>query len=253
MQNPSFIRVAVKRLPRGFLYRPFGGRSSCCREEIDRQCLRVFQHGHADLNAKQALLVEPIGRHPNHESNADVPDRKSRRDDQYEALTLVLRHIASPEGELGSRQEQDDAENGRREEAQQRGDRTAEENSYCKQHQAKNDKRAPGACTKLHVTGHAAGAVAHRHAADAQEVQRLYDAMKAEAIATGEQLIDAEAALDRAFKDRTIAVERLAEMSGAIGSHQSALRTVHLKYHLTTAELLTADQCRRYAELRGYR
>jgi len=31
------------------------------------------------------------------------------------------------------------------------------------------------------------------------------------------------------------------------------LRAVHLKYHLTTAELLTSDQLRGYAELRGYR
>jgi len=86
-----------------------------------------------------------------------------------------------------------------------------------------------------------------------RQVQRLYDAMKVEAIATGEHLIDAETALDRAFKDRTITAERLASLSAAIGSHQGALRAVHLKYHLTTAELLTADQSRRYAELRGYR
>jgi len=85
-----------------------------------------------------------------------------------------------------------------------------------------------------------------------RQVQRLYDAMKTEAIATGEQLIHAETALDRAFKDRSITAERLTELSTAIGRHQGALRAVHLKYHLTTAELLTADQSRRYAELRGY-
>jgi len=85
------------------------------------------------------------------------------------------------------------------------------------------------------------------------QVQGLYDAMKAEAIATGERLIEAETALDRAFKDRTITAERLADLSAAIGRHQGALRAVHLKYHLTTSGLLTADQSRRYAELRGYR
>jgi hypothetical protein len=84
-------------------------------------------------------------------------------------------------------------------------------------------------------------------------VQRLYNEMKAEAIATGERLIDAETALDRAFKDRTITAELLADLSAAIGSHQGALRAVHLKYHLSTAGLLTIDQSRRYAELRGYR
>jgi hypothetical protein len=85
-----------------------------------------------------------------------------------------------------------------------------------------------------------------------RQLQRLYDAMKTEAIATGEQLIHAETALDRAFKDRTITADRLADLSAAIGQHQGALRAVHLKYHLTTADLLTADQSRRYAELRGY-
>ena len=77
--------------------------------------------------------------------------------------------------------------------------------------------------------------------------------MKAEAIAVGEKLIDGETALDRAFKDRSITPERLAELSAAIGRTQGELRAVHLKYHLTTAELLSPDQTQRYSELRGYR
>lgn len=83
-----------------------------------------------------------------------------------------------------------------------------------------------------------------------ERVQRAFEAMKAEAIAVGEKLIAGETALDRGFKDRR---QRLAELSAAIGATQGELRAVHLKYHLTTAELLTSDQSRRYAELRGYR
>jgi len=83
-------------------------------------------------------------------------------------------------------------------------------------------------------------------------VQQLFDAMQADAIAVGEKLIDAETALDRAFKDRSITPERLAGLSAAIGKIQGELRAVHLKYHLTTAELLSPDQTRRYSELRGY-
>lgn len=86
-----------------------------------------------------------------------------------------------------------------------------------------------------------------------QRVQRLYDAMKVEAVAMGEKLISAETALDRAFKDRSITPERLTELSAAIGMTQGELRAVHLKYHLITAELLSPDQSRRYSELRGYR
>jgi hypothetical protein len=46
---------------------------------------------------------------------------------------------------------------------------------------------------------------------------------------------------------------RLTLLTARIGEHQGALRAVHLKYHLTTAELLDVEQRQRYAELRGYR
>ena len=86
-----------------------------------------------------------------------------------------------------------------------------------------------------------------------QRVQKLYDTMKADAVSIGEKLIEAEAALDGAFKDRSITAERITELSAAIGETQGVLRALHLKYHLRTAELLSPDQSRRYAELRGYR
>jgi hypothetical protein len=47
--------------------------------------------------------------------------------------------------------------------------------------------------------------------------------------------------------------DRLAELTAHVGRLQGELRAVHLKYHLTTAELLSAEQSKRYAELRGYR
>ena len=83
-------------------------------------------------------------------------------------------------------------------------------------------------------------------------VQALYSSMKSEAVSTGEKLIADETALDRAFKERTISPQKLADLSAAIGRTQGELRAVHLKYHLTTAELLTAEQLQRYAKLRGY-
>ena len=86
-----------------------------------------------------------------------------------------------------------------------------------------------------------------------QEVQQLYAAMKAEAIATGEKLIESETALDREFAAGKMTPARLMLLTAQIGEQQGALRAVHLKYHLTTAELLSADQKQRYGELRGYR
>ena len=86
-----------------------------------------------------------------------------------------------------------------------------------------------------------------------QRVQQLFDAMKVEATAVGERLIAQETELDRAFATGSISPATLNTLAARIGQTQGELRTVHLKYHLTVAELLTADQKHRYAQLRGYR
>jgi Spy/CpxP family protein refolding chaperone len=83
-------------------------------------------------------------------------------------------------------------------------------------------------------------------------IRRLFDAMEAEAIPVGEKLIEQEGELDREFADRKITPPKLAELTARIGDVQGQLRAIHLKYHLTTAELLSSEQKSRYAELRGY-
>lgn len=86
-----------------------------------------------------------------------------------------------------------------------------------------------------------------------QRLHQLYESMKAEAIAAGERLIAGEQALDQEFADRKVTQARLALLTAMIGQRQGELRAVHMKYHLTTAELLTPHQRQLYAELRGYR
>ena len=86
-----------------------------------------------------------------------------------------------------------------------------------------------------------------------QRVQKLFEAMKAEAIPVGEKLIQQESVLDREFAEQKISPDVLTQLTSQIGETQGQLRAVHLKYHLTTAELLTEHQRHRYAELRGYR
>ena len=86
-----------------------------------------------------------------------------------------------------------------------------------------------------------------------QRARQLFDAMKAEAVPVGEKLIEQERTLDRAFAERRISPESLAQLTAQIGETQGQLRAVHLKYHLTTADLLTTHQRHRYVELRGYR
>ena len=89
---------------------------------------------------------------------------------------------------------------------------------------------------------------------DAQRtnVAALFAAMKAEAVPIGERLISQEADLDRQFAGQTVTPATLASATEAIGATQAALRNVHLKYHLATVDLLTSEQLRKYAELRGY-
>lgn len=86
-----------------------------------------------------------------------------------------------------------------------------------------------------------------------QRFQHLYESMKTEAIAAGETVIASERMLDQQFAARALTPEALAALTAQIGDAQAKLRAVHLKYHLSTADLLTAAQRQRYAELRGYR
>lgn len=84
-------------------------------------------------------------------------------------------------------------------------------------------------------------------------VEKLFAAMKAEAIPLGEKLIDQERDLDRQFANGMVTEAGLATATRAIGLTQASLRAAHLKYHLATVKVLTPDQVRGYAELRGYR
>lgn len=86
-----------------------------------------------------------------------------------------------------------------------------------------------------------------------RQFQKLFESMKAEAIAAGDALIASERVLDRAFAEGRMTPELLAALTTRIGEAQGQLRAVHLKYHLTSAELLSNHQRHRYAALRGYR
>jgi hypothetical protein len=83
-------------------------------------------------------------------------------------------------------------------------------------------------------------------------IQRLFDSMKAEAIPLGSKLIEQESDLDKQFASHTVTSESLKASTAAVAATQGALRETHLKYHLSTAALLSSGQMQRYAELRGY-
>jgi Spy/CpxP family protein refolding chaperone len=83
-------------------------------------------------------------------------------------------------------------------------------------------------------------------------IQALFASMKAEAQPVGARLIAQEAELDKLFASRSITSDNLKATTAAIAATQGELRETHLKYHLRTADILSADQMQRYAELRGY-
>jgi Spy/CpxP family protein refolding chaperone len=85
-----------------------------------------------------------------------------------------------------------------------------------------------------------------------QSIEGMFTSMQKEARAIGARLIMQETHLDAMFANHDIDTFKLAHMTKAIGETQAQLREAHLKYHLTTTELLTPEQTKRYAELRGY-
>ena len=85
-----------------------------------------------------------------------------------------------------------------------------------------------------------------------EHIQRLFDGMKAEARPLGQKLLAEEASLDSAFASRSITPEALRDATGQIGATQARLRNAHLQYHLKTVQILSAEQVKRYSELRGY-
>ena len=90
-------------------------------------------------------------------------------------------------------------------------------------------------------------------AAQRRELGALVSAMTREATALGSRIIDSERALDSLFASGAATAQRVQTATAEAASLQGQLRLAHLKYHLTTRELLTAAQTVRYNELRGYR
>src|SRR4051794_24956336 len=84
------------------------------------------------------------------------------------------------------------------------------------------------------------------------KVQSMFAAMKAEAVPLGAKLIERESELDRQFAEHTVTPESLKAATGAAAAIQGELRETHLRYHLATAAVLSAEQMQKYAQLRGY-
>ena len=84
-----------------------------------------------------------------------------------------------------------------------------------------------------------------------RRVEAIRQQMLTRATALGREIVAAERALDAAFKAKTISEADLVKRVMAVAALQGELRAVHLRAHLETTPLLTAEQVRKYYEHRG--
>ena len=85
------------------------------------------------------------------------------------------------------------------------------------------------------------------------ETEALFEEMRLNAVALGEELLVAEMGLNRDFERAAISAESLESALKEIGRIRAQLRYVHLEVHLRQQRLLTAEQIAKYDEVRGYR
>jgi Spy/CpxP family protein refolding chaperone len=85
------------------------------------------------------------------------------------------------------------------------------------------------------------------------KTEALFEEMRLNAIALGEELLEAETSLDRDFERGAINPASLEQALFDIGRIRAKLRYVHLEAHLRQKRLLTTDQVAKYDEIRGYR
>jgi hypothetical protein len=89
-------------------------------------------------------------------------------------------------------------------------------------------------------------------AAQVGQIETIFAEMKAEAQAAGLRFIEAERAIETAFRDRSLDEGRLRTLVEEAESARAELRFIHLARHLSTPPLLTQEQIARYNQLRGY-
>lgn len=89
---------------------------------------------------------------------------------------------------------------------------------------------------------------------DAQRdaVQRMFDEMRAAAMALGQRVIYREAALDRMFAAPVHDEAAIRALVAEIAALRGELRFTHLSYHLKAREALTQEQIALYRRERGY-
>jgi len=84
------------------------------------------------------------------------------------------------------------------------------------------------------------------------KIEQVRDVMLRDAIRLGKLIVEKEGDLDKLFAGRKIDEAQLRSRVAEISSLQGELRVVHLRAHLEMVRILTPEQVKRYAEMRGY-
>jgi hypothetical protein len=85
-----------------------------------------------------------------------------------------------------------------------------------------------------------------------KQVELIFKRMQMRAKSIGSRYVAAEIAIDQVFKSKAAAMDALQVRLRDAERLRSELRRAHLQAHLETAPVLTDDQRKKYAELRGY-
>lgn len=85
-----------------------------------------------------------------------------------------------------------------------------------------------------------------------KKAETLENLVSISAIAKGEEIVQAEEELNKMFEAGTINEKTLRPKLEQIGKLRADLRFIHLQAHLRMKQILTADQIKRYNELRGH-
>jgi hypothetical protein len=86
----------------------------------------------------------------------------------------------------------------------------------------------------------------------AEAVAAIFARMEAAARGLGAEIVARETAFDRRFAEGSVEPAAMLAEAEALGALYGRLRAIHLKAHLETRAVLSADQVARYDRLRGY-
>ena len=85
-----------------------------------------------------------------------------------------------------------------------------------------------------------------------RSVEEIFARMKEAARAAGARYLEAESAVNAAFRSGDATPERIADLVRQADGARAEVRLAHLTAHIETVPLLSPEQRWRYAELRGY-